>query len=279
MNHIIAKTKARDSILRKYKKILSTDNSIYDFDLTIFSSAVPYDSETLLENEIWYKVENIKSKNFCIEIIKRELSSVDFEMISKEMFSNIDYIYVENDEFLFFQNISKSKLISKKRIIHIGEDFKYDDDCLAITVKDVPDAIYQKENDTLYFKNLSSITGIFKGIDQLYREASEDEVVSFLNNDFISLENGFNSNFVKTANRHRIALAADTLRKLNDNEKHTVFEYIKDYCPNMDFKNNTFKIDSEESLKNLLFGIDQRYYTTLVGGEKRLANSIITLNV
>ena len=31
-------------------------------------------------------------------------------------------------------------------------------------------------------------------------------------------------------------------------------------------------------LKMLLYGIEQRFYTTPVGGEKRLANSVITLN-
>ena len=31
-------------------------------------------------------------------------------------------------------------------------------------------------------------------------------------------------------------------------------------------------------MKKLLFGIEQRFYTTPVGGEKRIANSVILLN-
>ena len=31
-------------------------------------------------------------------------------------------------------------------------------------------------------------------------------------------------------------------------------------------------------MKKLLFGIEQRFYTTPVGGEKRIANSVIPLN-
>ena len=36
-------------------------------------------------------------------------------------------------------------------------------------------------------------------------------------------------------------------------------------------------IGSEENLKQLMYGIEQRYYTTPIGNEKRLANSITTI--
>ena len=38
-----------------------------------------------------------------------------------------------------------------------------------------------------------------------------------------------------------------------------------------------FTIESENDLKSLLYGIEQRYYTTLLGNEKRLANSVTTI--
>ena len=34
---------------------------------------------------------------------------------------------------------------------------------------------------------------------------------------------------------------------------------------------------SEKELKELIYGIEQRYYTTEIGNEKRLANSVIKL--
>ena len=36
-----------------------------------------------------------------------------------------------------------------------------------------------------------------------------------------------------------------------------------------------FAVNSEDELKLLLYGIEQRFYTTLVGGERRIANSVI----
>lgn len=39
----------------------------------------------------------------------------------------------------------------------------------------------------------------------------------------------------------------------------------------------SFEVGSEDELKMLLYGIEQRFYTTVVGGEKRIANSVIPL--
>lgn len=36
-------------------------------------------------------------------------------------------------------------------------------------------------------------------------------------------------------------------------------------------------ITSEESLKLLLYGIEERFYTTAIGHKKRIANSVVAL--
>ena len=61
--------------------------------------------------------------------------------------------------------------------------------------------------------------------------------------------------------------------------KTQIHNYIKGYCPELHFseEENTFSVGSEEHLKNLIFGIEQRFYTTIVGSERRLANSISKL--
>jgi hypothetical protein len=117
---------------------------------------------------------------------------------------------------------------------------------------------------------------IFKGIDALYREATQNETETFLANDFIQLNNGYSVENVKTANRKRIAMAMDTLSKFTPTEKNGIFKYIKGYCKNLKFdkKTSSFTIECEDDLKHLLYGIEQRYYTTKLGAEKRLANSI-----
>ena len=70
-------------------------------------------------------------------------------------------------------------------------------------------------------------------------------------------------------------MAQKTLNELNDDEKRGIFNYIGEYCPGLIASENSFEIGSEEELKLLLYGIEQRFYTTIVGNEKRIANSVL----
>lgn len=69
-----------------------------------------------------------------------------------------------------------------------------------------------------------------------------------------------------------------TLSELNENDRKNIFAYIGDYCPELQSSENSFEIGTEDDMKKLLFGIEQRFYTTPVGGEKRIANSVIPFN-
>ena len=240
---------------KKYRKMLSSEETIFpEFDPESASTS-PYTPGATLQDGDWFCITNAKGQEY-----------------------SIDYLFVIDGRFIFFQNVSKSKLVSQKRVVHFGEGFTYKTDCAEIVIRDLPDAIYDKTTDTLYFRRLESITSIFRGIDMLYREATQEETDSFLANDFISLKDDYSGSKVKTANRKRIALAAKTLSELDEPDRKNIFKYIGDYCPDLKVSENSFEVGSENELKMLLYGIEQRFYTTPVGGEKRLANSVITLN-
>lgn len=98
----------------------------------------------------------------------------------------------------------------------------------------------------------------------------------FLQNDFINLVEDFSADRVKKANRKRIAIAHATLQTFDNIEKQRIFSYIREYCADLEFDENdeNFSIANENDLKKLLYGIEQRYYTTIIGNERRLANSI-----
>ena len=94
-------------------------------------------------------------------------------------------------------------------------------------------------------------------------------------NDFIQLKQNYNASKVKTANRKRIALAQKTLESLDADSRRNIFTYIGEYCPELKVSATSFEVGDEEELKMLLYGIEQRFYTTIVGGEKRIANSVV----
>ena len=127
---------------------------------------------------------------------------------------------------------------------------------------------------------MATISSIFKGIDELYKEATNDEVEQFLDESFIELSNDYDVNNVSKPNRKRIGLAMATLHAMSADDRTNMLGYINDYCKqklNFDQKNQKFEISTDDELKLLLYGIEQRFYTTPFGQEKRLANSVQAL--
>ena len=251
MDNICVKLKQRKK--DKYRKLLSINGNLYA-SLTISTDMVStYTPGALLEEGEWFCIQEMSKKEFCIDVLKADYSSVDFRTLDRGDFTKIDFLFVVTEKHIVFQNVSKAKLLSKRCIFALGEGYQYQDDCSEIVINDVPDAIYDRVNDTLYFRRLESITSIFRGIDQLYREATDEETTQFLSNEFINLKDGYSTASVKTANRKRIALAMRTLNTLSDTDRKNIFAYIGDYCPELQADEGSFEVGTEEDMKKLLF--------------------------
>lgn len=270
-------TKLRLREKNKYRKIITIDSAIYSDNVIQISSSTPYVPGAALEDGEWFCVQQASHQEYTIDLMTANYDTVDFRALTRTEFDKVDYIFIEIGNVICFQNIPKSKLLSKKRVFSLGEHFEYQDNQKEIVINDIPDAIYNKHSDVLYFRRLESITGIFVGIDLLFKEATNEEVTQFLSNDFIQLKDGYNTSKVNTANRKRIALAQQTLNELDADSRNNIFEYIGEYCPKLRSADASFEVSTEEELKMLLYGIEQRFYTTVVGNEKRIANSVVPL--
>lgn len=275
MNHTIAKIRQRKSGT-KYRKILSGE-TLYTLP-TSFTGFVPYDPNHNLDEECWFGIEKFSEQEYCLDILKKNFVSVEYNIKLKyDEVNNIDFIFTYQDNNSYcFQNVTRSQL-KRRKYITIGDDFKFQPDSTDISINDLPDAIYCKDKDTLHFKKLSSISGIFEGISILYREATNEETKGFLENKFISLKNNFSVDDVKQANRKRVALAIEKLNGYDKKQEKAVFDCIKDYYPKLINKSGAFMVSNDDELKLLLYGIDQRFYTTPDGRERRIANSVIPI--
>jgi hypothetical protein len=255
--------------------MLSTEENVFPNTNEIVTSTSPYLPGAILEEGEWFSITGFSQQDYSLDLLSEDHETVDFDSLSREDFKKVDFIFVMDGDKFCFQNISKAKLATKRCIGSFGEGFRYRSDCEEIVIKDLPDAIYSVEYDTLYFHKLEAITNIFKGIDQLYREATEEETAQFLENDFVCLTNEYSDVDVKKANRKRIALANETLNQLSVEDRSDIFSYIGEYCPELQTNEGAFEVGTEDELKMLLFGIEQRFYTTPVGAERRIANSVI----
>lgn len=129
-----------------------------------------------------------------MDILKNNFDATAYSNLSKKLYRKIAYVIsVQEDEdgneIYIFQNVTSSLLLSKQKFISFGTfpdiavaGFTNTDQASLVNnenilvLKELPDCYYVKAEDKLYFRNLSSITSIFEGINELYNEATDDEV-------------------------------------------------------------------------------------------------------
>jgi hypothetical protein len=276
MNQVIAKVKGK--ALKSFFKLISKA-TLFETITIDPANCIPYNPDHNLDEDSWFKIENFSQKDFCIDLLKSDFDSKNYDDLTKEQFHKIAYIFCVQDDNFYFQKITPALFLQRKMIV-FGEVAKIENNNNRLVINEIPDAVYLKNCDTLIFRNLAPISYIFKGIDVLYREASRQDVEDFLASSFIDLSGNYGVDFVSTPNRKRISLVLDTLSKLSDKDKKDLPNYINEYCKERlkyNSKELKFKISTDDELKYLLYGIEQRFYTTPFSKEKRLANSIISI--
>jgi hypothetical protein len=273
MDHVLARVKRLTR--RPFFKLVS-DHTLYEDINVNLAACVPYSPDHNLDEDSWFKIENFSQQSYCIDLLRNDFDSKDFDDLKREQFSSIAYIFSVQGSDFYFQKVTASLFIRRK-FIGFGESAQVEESNDRLVINDQPDAVYFKTSDVLIFRNLAAISGIFKGIDELYREATQKEAEEFLQLEFIGLANSYDACKVSKPNRKRIALAMDSLAKMSPQDKVGILAYIGDYCDqSLKFNEATqqFEISTDDELKLLLYGIEQRFYTTQFGQERRLANSV-----
>lgn len=272
MNYFIAKKKRTNNT---FYKVLTSETPIYNIPDDL-NNPVVFDNNHNLNEDAWFGITNFKASAYSIELLNQVFNTTDFNSIGINDYKNVKYFCAyQEDNYFCFQNFNNSSVINRKYFNLTGEPVIKTNEPILI-IKQIPDAIYVVNEDVLYFKKLTDLKNIFPVTANLYIEATDTETNTFLANNFIRLTNDYNTAKVKSANRKRVSMAIETISKMNTAQKNQIKEYTSEYFPNLNFDTDlgSFEISDEESLKNLIFGIEQRFYTTIVGAEKRVANSI-----
>ncbi|RZJ84314.1 MAG: hypothetical protein EOO20_21385 [Chryseobacterium sp.] len=267
MNYLLAKVKQHHDLF----KVLSNNADLYD--LPDLDDTLIYTPASLLDENQWYRYENFSQSVFATDFLRNPFSSANHSQLDSLQVPRIAYLCAVQGNNYCFQIISSSQLI-EKRWFDVNE-LSLRINRPIVTLNKFPDAIYDKGSDILFFRKLSSANIIFHGMDQLYRTATDAETQTFLGEGFLRMNN-FDHTMVKIPNRKRIALVSATLNAMSVPQKTQVVNYIQLYGT-VPFSNGAFDIASEEHLKHVLYGIEERFYTTPMGNVKRLANSVIEL--
>lgn len=273
MDHIFARIKR----LRKnpFFKVVS-NHTLYAPIKYNVASGIPYDPNHKLDEDTWFKIEKFSKQSYCLDFLKNQFDSKDYLELPKGKFEAISYIFSTQGQDFYFQKVSPSLFIRRK-ILAFGEAAEVEEGGSRLLINELPDAVYLAQLDTLVFKNLPAISSIFEGIDTLYKEATTPQVSDFLSQNFIATTPAFTPDMVSKPNRRRIAMTLDTLGNMTPKDCAEMLAYIHSYSNghlNFDAKSQKFTVSKDEDLRLLLYGVDERFYTTQRGKEKRLANSV-----
>lgn len=270
MDFLFVKTKGKQGTFRK---VLS-NQTVYN-DIPEFDDKRPYNDELNLRDGQWFVLEHFSEKDYAPILIKEDFNSAAWSQISREDYDKIDYIVsVQNDgNLLIFQNVTTRLIYKRQSLLSLDEQPSLINKDHTLVINTYADAYYVRNTDSLYFKRLSNITSIFSGINELYNEATDAEVDSLFRLSMLHVDPDFTRDKVKTANRRKIKEALDMYNNYTTEQKTQLPNYLKKYCSDLVYDEHLgkFEISTEKTLTLLLNGLCQRYYTTEISNEKKVA--------
>lgn len=176
MNYLLAKKKRTENT---FFKILSQQEQIYELD--DLDNLIDYQADYKLEDEEWFCIREFNTTEYStINLLKQEnFNSVEYHQIPNNEYQNVKYFcaYQDNDNFCF-QRFTYRNIIKQRWFSISGEPIIKTDQPIII-LNNIPDAIYRKSADILYFRNLTDVKYIFPNMINLYKEATDSETEFF----------------------------------------------------------------------------------------------------
>lgn len=230
-----------------------------------------------LHDNQWFVLENFSAKDYAPSLVKDVFNAAAWSQIDRDDYEKIDYIVSIQDDGnkLIFQNVTTSLVYKRQCWLSLDDQPSLLNKEHLLVIHKNADAYYLRNENRLFFQKLSAITSIFPGINELYNEATDNEVDTALQLDMLNVAPGFTKEKVKTANRRKIKEALDMYNNYSAPQKAQLPQYLQKYCPGLAFDPATqkFGITDEKTLTQLLNGLCQRYYTTEISNEKKVALS------
>lgn len=245
------------------------------YDGIVFDDAIPYDPD-VQEGTQLFKIEHFNQGEYTMPILERNFNAAEYRALREdEYIRSLSYIAYYNDGKYFFQGISKSSYVKKKTLFWGDRMVNYKCDNNFILLNPFPNCIYDKDRDTLFFKEIGKANTIFPHIKvNYYQAATNEQVELFLQDDMINVTEGFAAGSVGVQNRKRISAVKEKLRRYQPQQRDVLKRYISGYTRGrLRYENGQFAISNDDELRLLLYGIQQRLYTEPLSNEDKVAVS------
>ena len=272
MNYLFAKLRING---QNILKVGSHQNDIVSIPDLANEHLHEFSADYKLDDEEWFYIENFSNLGFPSPFFQ-ELNTADYNQLTGAAIRDVDYICIQQHQYSTFQKIGESQFHARSVVLFsqaIGDaELKVNQPVLVF--HKYPDAIFDRHVNRLYFRQFIKLSALFDGIINLYRDATDGEVNEFFGQDFVQLGDDYSAEIVKQTNRKRILLAMNIINNFNDQQIAHLFDYARDYCPELPVANEQFIINSASDLKMLLDAVQQRFFRTAITDEMMAANSV-----
>lgn len=261
---------------KEYKNILNqTPNIISDLDITAIE-AIDFTPSHKLDEDEWFRLTKFSQQKCYINECDATYSTASLNQIANNEYEKVAALAIIQNGQKHFQRVTPSLFVAHKTFLDCSGAPKIVEHRKQIEIRSESDAVYLAASDTLYFKTIGKLKLIFPGMEELHREATQEEVDAFVSNDFIKLVD-IKADEIGVLNRKRIADIGSKYNGLSQRKKDLLIVYAKEKA-GVDIENDAFKVQSETDLKKVLYAMDQRYYYADIYEENRVASSVRVIN-
>ena len=261
---------------------LSTDEAIYEVNTESQIRYTPTHQLDKEENE-WFCIEEFRESELHTPIAKiggvgvkiEELFErlTEFSQLESRDYPCIAWLITKQGECYYFQKVLRSSRIENKTILSFrlnSLELKEINNSVVVH-RESPDIIYDTNADKLIFKSLSRAKEIYPNLINLYREATRDEVESFLSSR-TDLTCSISPDKVGTRNRKEIARLREKIDRLSDTAKESLATYVDRQLVKAGLQkgdDGRIIISKSKDLSSYLALLDERFITSEIYEEDR----------
>lgn len=243
--------------------------------------AIPYSPNSSLDEDQWFFLDSLPSKKIKNPVTEcLTANSNDWVQVSSDEYTSIRFLLLIDkvNGRAFYQKVPNSMLIKKPRLnwTMLNDEPNITTDPI-ILINEIPDAIFDEALDKVYFRDISKLTDIFRGIDQQFKEATEAEVSNFVNSNIFNTTTGFNIKKVSSPVRKKIYSVQARFASFSANEQAQFISNVQQYLSHIIFQNGKFLITNNEDVRDLADALDQRFHETPITKERRRTQSYRSL--
>ncbi|CAH1601326.1 hypothetical protein THF1C08_70007 [Vibrio jasicida] len=111
MDLVLAKVKGRSK--KSIFKLLS-DETLFDELVVTDDACVGYAPDHNLDEDSWFKIDNFSQQPYCLEILKTDFDSKDYDDLPKAKFKDIAQLYAVQGDNFYFQKKRLPFLLPRK---------------------------------------------------------------------------------------------------------------------------------------------------------------------